>query len=113
VPQFEQKIYLARLSQSLIRGLAANLNDYSNYYDNTDYVKKIRFIKMITNTIIDLQKIFHYSINTDLLNYRLKSELSDIDSLFISQNPYFSSPDNEIEFLNSFLPKKVDEESDE
>jgi hypothetical protein len=101
--QFEQKMKLADLSQKLILSLIENLNNCPTLYDKPEIMKRTKYIKSIASTIIDLQKIFHFTINTDLMYSKLKSDLSDIDSLKKPQNNNQSSFDEELNLLNRLL----------
>jgi hypothetical protein len=103
IGQFDQKMELAGLTNTIITSLIASLNSFSTQFDNPEIIKRTRYIKSITAAIIDLQKILHFSVKSDLINIKLKSDLGDINSLILQQNPNDSFIEDDLEKLNRLL----------
>ena len=50
-----------------------------------------------------MQKIFHFSVETELIHYKLKKELGDVNTLRDTQNQNVSSLDEDIKSLDNLL----------
>jgi hypothetical protein len=82
--KYEQNIAVSSLFQNLISCLMPYLQTYYNCYHNEEILKKTDFILKIADTIVKLDKMSDFSLNSKLLNDKTLRDFNILNILKFS-----------------------------
>jgi hypothetical protein len=81
IRQFQQKIDISNLAQEMMEYIIPHLNNFGEKYNNPEVLKKVKFVKLITNTMVELNKVVHFALGSKLVNDLMEKDLKDIKNI--------------------------------